>query len=230
MIFKRKNYIRWFLILSVALVSALVFFSLAEDVFNREELTQIDPVIGAFLLSKTSLAGSRVFLAITYLGNALVISLGTAILSAWLIRQKLWSQLIFLLVVVAGCAVINLGLKDIFLRSRPDYLHAFIKDVGYSFPSGHAMISVAFYGGAAYLLIRRLHDWKAKVCLGMGVLVIAFLIGMSRLYLGVHYLTDVIAGWAIATSWLALCIFAAELARFREEQKGPARIGQKASG
>jgi membrane-associated phospholipid phosphatase len=211
---KQKRWVRWIIIFLVAFIATLIFLELAEDVSHREDLARIDPVFGAFLVSRTDLTGDQVFLAITTLGNALVISGGTVVLSLWLIRRKKWNMLVFLLVVVAGCGLINFGLKEIFLRGRPAYLNAFIRDIGYSFPSGHAMISVAFYGSLTYILFQELQSLTRKVGLVILTLIVIFLIGFSRLYLGVHYLTDVLAGWAIATAWLAACIISTEFSTF----------------
>jgi membrane-associated phospholipid phosphatase len=107
---------------------------------------------------------------------------------------------------VGGSALLNLVLKIIFHRTRPVFPQAFLVDTGYSFPSGHTMISLAFYGVIAYIALTYIKGRSWKVLTVVGALVISVVIGFSRLYLGVHYLTDVLAGWAAGGLWLAVCI------------------------
>lgn len=102
--------------------------------------------------------------------------------------------------------MLNLALKNIFQRSRPIFPQAFSVETGFGFPSGHTMISLAFYGVAAYIALTFIKSRNWKVLTVTGALVISVLIGFSRLYLGVHYLTDVLAGWAAGGLWLAVCI------------------------
>jgi undecaprenyl-diphosphatase len=97
-------------------------------------------------------------------------------------------------------------LKNIFQRSRPTIPGAYMVETGFSFPSGHSMISLVFYGVIAYLALSYVKSKKWKVFVTVIILMICALIGFSRLYLGVHFLTDVLAGWAAGGLWLAVCI------------------------
>ena len=99
--------------------------------------------------------------------------------------------------------LLNYVLKSIFMRERPFDL-MIVSEWGYSFPSGHAMISIGFYGYLLYLLRRC--DFSFKNYLMVMICILIFLIGISRIYLGVHYPTDVIAGYSIASSFLILYI------------------------
>lgn len=93
-------------------------------------------------------------------------------------------------------------LKLVFRRPRPDVLRL-VEQSGYSFPSGHAMNSMIFYGLAAYLLVRRGRHWSRYLVAGF-VAVLVLLIGLSRIYLGVHYASDVLAGFLIGAGWLII--------------------------
>ena len=188
------------------LIAGMVFASLAEDLVNRESLSTIDPIFGNWLVSHTTLAGDHVFAFITFLGNALIISAGTGLIGFWFIRQRNWKKLSLLFSSVAGGALLNLALKNIFQRTRPAIPGAYMVDTGFSFPSGHSMISLVFYGMVAYLALSYVKSKKWKVFIVAGALAICALIGFSRLYLGVHFLTDVLAGWAAGGLWLAVCI------------------------
>ena len=203
---KKSNWRRIGLLVVVIMISGMVFTSLSEDLVNRETLSTLDPVFGGWLIARTSLSGDHVFSVITFLGNALIISFGTGLLGFLLAKRKNWNKLILLFSVVGGSAMLNLLLKNIFQRSRPVFPQAFLVDTGYSFPSGHTMISLAFYGVVAYIALIYIKSSYWKVLTVTGALAISVLIGFSRLYLGVHYLTDVLAGWAAGGLWLAVCV------------------------
>jgi membrane-associated phospholipid phosphatase len=216
---KKITLLRLGFILGILLITGMVFTSLAEDVVNREAFSLFDPLFGNWLLTQTNPGGDRIFSTITYFGNALVISAGTIWLGFWLAKKKRWNQLIFLFLAVGGAALLNLILKNIFLRPRPNFPLAYLVEKGFSFPSGHAMVSTAFYGAAAYLAFFVLKRWQNKLLVAFGCLAAALLIGFSRLYLGVHYLTDVIAGWSAGGLWLAVCILGDQFNFFQKHGK-----------
>lgn len=202
----KSTWIRLGLILVLSILSFVIFAALAEDVVMHEEISTIDPILGNWIVAHASSQGDRIFSAITFWGNGLVITIGTIVLTLWLSKGKRWDQLIFLDAAVGGASILDLILKQIFLRPRPDYPGAYLTEVSFSFPSGHAMLSIAFYGAVAYLAFAYLtHGW-AKVLVTVGALAISGFIGFSRLYLGVHYFSDVLAGWVAGGFWLALCI------------------------
>ena len=194
-----------FIIIAI-LVSGMVFASLAEDLVNKETFSTLDPFFGTWLVAHTTVPGDHVFAIVTFLGNALVISAGTGLIGFWFARRRNWKKLILLFSAVAGGALLNLVLKNIFQRTRPAIPGAYMVDTGFSFPSGHSMISLVFYGMIAYLALSYVKNKKWKVLIIAGALLICALIGFSRLYLGVHFLTDVLAGWAAGGLWLAVCI------------------------
>ncbi len=193
-------------VILVIFVAGMVFASLAEDLVNRETLSTVDPLFGSWLLARTTLPGDHVFALVTFLGNALIISAGTGLIGFWLARQRKWKKLILLFSSVAGGALLNLALKNIFQRTRPAIPGAYLAETGFSFPSGHSMISLVFYGMVAYLAWSYVRNKRWKGMMIAGALMICALIGFSRLYLGVHFLTDVLAGWAAGGMWLAVCI------------------------
>ena len=203
---ERSTLLRIGLLVNTILLSGMVFAYLAKDLVNRETLSTLDPVFGGWLVARTSLSGDHFFSIITFLGNALIISIGTSLLGFLLAKQKKWNDLILMFSAVGGSTLLNLVLKNIFQRSRPIFPQAFSVETGFGFPSGHTMISLAFYGVIAYIALTYIksRNWKAFTV--TVAVVISVLIGFSRLYLGVHYLTDVLAGWAAGGLWLAVCI------------------------
>jgi membrane-associated phospholipid phosphatase len=213
-------------IVGILLISGLIFASLAEDVVDHETMSTLDPFLGNWLLSKTTPTGSQVFSLITFLGSSLGISGGTAIIGLWLIKRKRWNQLVLLFMSVGGASLLNLALKNAFQRARPDYYRPFIDAAGFSFPSGHTMISTAFFGIIAYLVFITFRDQKFRNPVIIGCFVLSALIGFSRLYLGVHYLTDVLAGWAGGLAWLIVCILCSRLYDHKKRAgQSPATVG-----
>src|SRR5439155_17690729 len=107
------------------------------------------------------------------------------------------------------------AIKNVVDRQRPVYNRIFTSEESPSFPSGHAAGSAVGYGMLAYCLALRWRTWRRRLPL-VGVLVLlVLLIGFSRLYLGVHYLSDVLAGYALGLAWLALCVCAIEAIRMQ---------------
>lgn len=122
-----------------------------------------------------------------------------------LLYEKKWLELTTLTICLSGGALLVVLLKNLFQRARPD-LFRVIAETGYSFPSGHALLSLCFYGIAAFLIIRNISTWRGRLAVATVAILFILAIGISRIYLGVHYPTDVVAGYAAGSMWLAFCI------------------------
>lgn len=131
-----------------------------------------------------------------------LIVLSTFIVLAILNR---WLEIRGLAVCLFGGAILNELLKHLFERARPDAFHV-VEAAGYSFPSGHAMVSLCFYGMLAFLLIRNVPSWRWRIIVVSCTEIFILLIGISRVYLGVHYPSDVLAGYTAGAAWLAFSI------------------------
>ena len=114
-------------------------------------------------------------------------------------------ELLLFGIVLIGTTILNQILKQFFHRARPD-LHPFIETGGYSFPSGHAMSAFALYGILAFLLWRHIPTKLGRTILIIVSCIFIFLIGISRIYLGVHYPSDIIGGYFASGFWLAISI------------------------
>ena len=136
---------------------------------------------------------------ITFLGSALSIILLTVLL---IIVVKGKRNKILILINVIVTTLLNQLLKNVFQRGRP--IDSIIEESGYSFPSGHSMVSMAFYGFLIYLVYKSNIKYKGLIVGLLSVLIV--LIGISRIYLGVHYPTDVIGGFTLSLSYLLLFI------------------------
>ena len=106
------------------------------------------------------------------------------------------------LMVIAGEIVLDLGFKAFFERARPDLIFDYKIPDTYSFPSGHAIASASFYGILAVIFARRLKSNKAKASVWAAAVTLIFVVGLSRVYFGVHYPSDVVAGWLAAAVWV----------------------------
>ena len=145
--------------------------------------------------------GVTLFLTVvTEMGGVIGVGIGTAVAVAgyWLTRHN--KAALLLLFSVAGAVVINLTLKGIFQRERPNFWEHFVQESGYSFPSGHAMASAALAIALIFLLWRTKARWWV---VGVG-LSYMLLVGISRMYLGVHYPTDIVAGWCVSFIWVSI--------------------------
>jgi undecaprenyl-diphosphatase len=120
---------------------------------------------------------------------------------------------LLVVVTIAGAWLLDTGLKFFFSRARPEpFFDYYPAPSSYSFPSGHALFAVCFFGGLAVLLTHRLNGRVAQVAVWLVAAVIILLIGSSRVYLGVHYPTDVVGGYAVGLAWVTAVAFGDRLA------------------
>lgn len=142
---------------------------------------------------------------VTALGSPAVLGLTVLAVTGYLVLHGLYKNGLFIFVASAGGWLLNQGLKAAFDRSRPDIVPHLREVVDSSFPSGHALTSAAVYLTLGALLMRIAEGRLAKYyCMAIAMLV-TFLVGSSRVFLGVHYPTDVVAGWLIGMSWALVC-------------------------
>lgn len=202
--------------LAVSLCALVAFAEIAQDVPDRDRLLAVDDVVLETLREHATERGTRALTIVTHMGDGVtlaVLGIVGAIL-LWLARRRV--LLVGWLAALAGAFLLDATLKPLFRRVRPEgALEVLGSGMSWSFPSGHAMSSLIAYGMLAYLAILavRSHVTRAAVIAGAVVFVLA--IGLSRLYLGVHYFTDVVAGFAAGAVWLSACVSGLEVARRR---------------
>jgi membrane-associated phospholipid phosphatase len=195
--------------LIVAALSIWLLSAVWDAVLDNATMVRLDVVSDAWLHRRVTTDGFRLFLAITQCGSPLTMAvLGVCVAAVlWSVRARL--LLICWVAAFAGGGLIDELFKAIVKRNRPDYHPAYDLRHSYSFPSGHAMGSTIGYGMLAYVLIMlwppaRRRRWPI---IGVAVLIVG-LVGFSRVYLGVHYPSDVLGGYAAGLAWVALCIAA----------------------
>ncbi len=195
--FIKKN-LKW-VVLFICLVG---FLALAEDVFNKEIMN--GDIIGYKLISTFLISDFVTPIAkfITNFGGAIFLSIATVMLFLFIKNKKIGLSIISNIVIIA---VLNQLLKRILQRPRPTEFRI-VEETGYSFPSGHSMVSMAFYGYLIYLIYRYIKNKYVKWTLITILSILICLIGISRIYLGVHYTSDVLGGFLLSISYLVIYI------------------------
>jgi undecaprenyl-diphosphatase len=145
---------------------------------------------------------------VTAMGGIVVLSLVVGLVAAGLAVRRRYGAAVFLVVTALGGFALNEGLKQFYGRARPDPAFRWVEVESLSFPSGHAMMSAVVYLTLVVLLTRDTRTSTFKVSVVIAALLLCILIGLSRIYLGVHYPTDVMGGWAAAVAWLEICAIA----------------------
>jgi membrane-associated phospholipid phosphatase len=207
----------------VLVIAGLLFALVAADVVNGGGLTSVDVQLALWLhehsrplLSQCLLALwlhehsrpllSQCLLALTHVHDPIVISVVSVLITVYLIWKKRWYAALAALLVIQGGMLLNLLVKQVFHRARPSFENPLVTLTTYSFPSGHVVASTVFYGVLAVLLISQTTSWVRACCVALTALLMIVLIAFSRMYLGAHYLSDVLAGLLEAIAWLALCL------------------------
>jgi membrane-associated phospholipid phosphatase len=196
----------------VTLVGLSLFASLTEDVIHNDPLTVFDVRLLTWTQAHATPTGTRIFTAISSLGSLPVMSvlaLGVALL---LVLRHRWIALAGWSAAIAGGGLLDGILKIAIQRPRPPTAAALLQH-SWSFPSGHAMGSLIGYGMLAYLLVTLwVHARRAQVAIVAAAALLVVAIGVSRLYLGVHYFSDVAGGYAAGMLWLSACASGLEVA------------------
>lgn len=197
--------------LALSAACAWAFFAIADEFPEKGALARLDAFVTSWLQVHGTETGKSIFAGISYFGTQIPIAL-LVIVGVVLVARRDWRHLVALSVTCGGGALLSAALKAIFHRARPAYSTEF-HATWWSFPSGHAMDSLIVYGLFAYWLSR--HTRVARVPLFAGAALIVGCIGFARIYLGVHYLSDVIAGYSAGLVWLVVCVTGYQFAEAR---------------
>lgn len=193
----KKNF-KW-LVLFIALIG---FLALAEDVFNKEIMN--GDIIGYKIISTFLISDFATPIAkfITNFGGAIFLITLTVILFILIKNKKIGLSIFSNLIIIT---VLNQLLKRILQRPRPTEFRI-IEETGYSFPSGHSMVSMAFYGYLIYLIYKYVKNKYIKWIYIIALSILICFIGISRIYLGVHYTSDVLGGFLLSISYLIIYV------------------------
>jgi membrane-associated phospholipid phosphatase len=197
------------------LVAAWVFGRIASEVVAGAPLTLLDQQLATWFHQHKHSEWTTPMLFITHWhqqAGILLMAAGLAVLLT-LRRSKHWR--LALVLAVPGGMLLNVLLKYTFKRARPSFEEPLVTLATYSFPSGHASGATLFYGFVAAYLVCHLDSAAARLAALLTALSMVALVGLSRVYLGAHYLSDVLAGCAFGAAWLAICITAVSTLRRR---------------
>ena len=198
MILKNIRNKRW-IIISVCMT---IFLILAISIIKAESIIIDD--IGYNLISKYLISDfmTPIVKIVTQLASPIFLVILTILLMVFIKNNNIRKYICVNLIV---STILNFGIKNIVRRTRPKGFRI-IEESGYSFPSGHSMVSMAFYGLLIYLIYKKVDNKYLKNCLIFLLSIIILLIGLSRIYLGVHYTSDVLAGFLLGISYLIVFV------------------------
>ena len=178
----------------------MVLSEITENLVNSEPMVQVDHGFTQWLFRERSTPVSQLLYALTWLGSAYVTIGLTLIGSFVLYRQKKGRNMVILWILMAGVGLFVQVGKRTFIRARPTEV-AYYTESGYSFPSGHSATAMTLYGLLGY--------WLVGIC-AIGLILV---VGFSRIYLGVHFLSDVLGGYLVGACWLIVGIVLTEWQR-----------------
>jgi undecaprenyl-diphosphatase len=201
----------------VAASAGVAFLALADEIGVDEDLGEFDVVLSDAFRTHLTPGTLQAFAWITRLGDSgVLIVIGAVVAAVLLVLRERLLALAWLVATVSGGALVRV-LKSAFERARPLHDHGLTVETSWSFPSGHAAGSMLVYGLLTYFLVRRVPAaWRLPIALVMAAVII--FVGSSRVLLQVHYLSDVLAGYAVAAAWAALCIAGLEAVRWQMRQ------------
>lgn len=208
---------RALIVFLIAAVLAFCFWKLASEVVEgdtlaldrRVMLALRDPANPALAVGPKWLTAAM--LDLTAVGGVSVLTVLTVLVAGYLLAARKAASAAFVVAAIAGGAAMSVGLKAIFVRPRPDIVVHLSQVDTTSFPSGHSMNSAIVFLTLGALLARTRQEARVAVYLIGASILLTLLIGTSRVYLGVHWPSDVLAGWSIGAAWAGLCSFAAQV-------------------
>lgn len=205
-----KKYGKWILLI----ILVFLFLDIIEDIFANE-IYIFDNTVYHMVSNTMNPIMTQAMKIITMLGSALPILI-ICLVSLLLFKNKNYGKYMTLnLIIIVIC---NQAMKYLFQRPRPEEFRL-ITETGYSFPSGHSMVSMAFYGFIIYLVWKNVKKPVAKWSASIVLSILILLIGISRIYLGVHYASDVIGGFCFSIAYLILFTSIVRSKVIREDKK-----------
>lgn len=203
----------WFLLqlaggAALFVVAAWVFGGIAEDVVEKDPITVLDAELASWLHLNAFAPFTRFMLALSLVHGIAGICILTGLFALYLLWRHDRYWLLALVLAVPGGMLLNLLMKYAFHRERPRFDDSLVTLSTFSFPSGHTLAATVFYGMLAAYLVVRLPGTGARLAVLGTALLLIVLVAFSRMYLGAHFLSDVLAAVAEGIAWLSLCLMA----------------------
>jgi len=210
----RTNEKRWFEFLSLSLllglgtaIAALIFFGWLADEVLEGDAKHFDEVTRAAIHQLASPTLTIIMRGFSFAGSTIALTIGTIIVVVRFAMKNLGREAKLFAITMIGAAMLNITLKLTFKRARPEPFFNLSLPETYSFPSGHSLTSAVFFGALAAILTARIKSKRTRTAIWIVSTLMFLTIGFSRIYLGVHHTTDVIAGFAAALIWILVVRF-----------------------
>jgi membrane-associated phospholipid phosphatase len=213
--------------LALILLAGFLFGEIAEDVVDGDTITVIDVQLAQWFHARTHPVFTEVMFFVTHWNGIAGASVMGALLAAWFSRRGAHYWLIVAVTAIPGGMLLNVALKHVFRRARPSFDEPLLTLATYSFPSGHTAAATVFYGLLACYLVRRTADWRLRALAASGAAFMVALVALSRMYLGAHYLSDVLAASVEGAAWLAVCVTAVSTLHRRRMARGKASWSER---
>ncbi len=217
---------RWFEFLSLSLllglgtaIATLIFFGWLADEVLEGETRHFDETTRAAIHQLASPTLTLVMRGFSFVGSTIALSIGTIIVVVRFAMKKWGREARLFALTMIGAGLLNITLKLAFKRARPEPFFNLSLPETYSFPSGHSLTSAVFFGALAAILTARIKSKRARAAIWIVSTFMFLTIGFSRIYLGVHHTTDVIAGFAAALIWILVVRFVEMQLRRRKLRK-----------
>ncbi len=195
---------------------------------HNPAVQRLDTAVHEWFVVRRTPVLSALFVTVTTVGGPVgMVALVAAVLGVLIARRRFrWAA--YLAITASGGVALNQLLKFHYVRQRPDLKAAVLGAMGYSFPSGHAMSGTLILGALAYLAARSIRAWKNKSAALAVLATLALAIGISRIYLGVHWTSDVVGGFVAGLLWVTATTTGYEL--FRQYRLGQADMAARRAG
>jgi len=206
----------------VGIASTLLFLQIWDWVRDKKvSVTAFDRQLPLWMSAHQTPWATEAARFLAWLGApAVMIGIATVTAITGLFWNRVRSAAWTLPIAIAGAGLLIQLLKVIVARARPDLFAPLVAESGYSFPSGHSLIAVVVYGLLAYFAVHLVRNTAFRIGISVCAAVLVLLIGLSRIYVGVHYPTDVLAGWTAGVPWLIACIWLHDLIERRDAKAG----------
>jgi undecaprenyl-diphosphatase len=203
-----------------AAIATLIFFGWLSSEVLEGETIHFDEATRAAVHQLASPLLTTIMRGVSFIGSTLALAIGTTVVVIQFVVRKWGREATLFAITMIGAGLLNVTLKLAFKRPRPVPFFNLTAPETYSFPSGHSLTSAVFFGALAAILTARVKSRRARLIIWVVCTLMFVLIGFSRIYLGVHHTTDVIAGFAAALIWILVVRFVEmELARRRRRKE-----------
>lgn len=200
----------------LTLVAAVAVFSeIADAVGEGDDIARYDERISQWFYEHAFEPLTTFLLGVTHLHGIPAMSVLSALLGLWFWRRHAPYWLLATAICVPGGMLLNVLLKHVYQRARPVFDEPFLTLATYSFPSGHTAAATLFYGLLASYVVTTNPSWRMRMAAVAGAVCMVLLVALSRVYLGAHFVSDVLAAMAESLAWLAICITSVSILRRR---------------